>query len=126
MGTFRTSIEVARDARGPFEVVDALVDSGATYTVLPRILLERLGVPPSDTQVFVLADGRQIDRPVGELTVRIDERTRTTVVVFGEGDAESLLGAVTLESFGLGIDPVKQELVRVSGYLVGMLLRGTP
>ncbi len=126
MGTFRTTVEVARDAHGPFEQVDALVDSGATYTVLPRVLLERLGVTPSDVQVFVLADGRQIDRPVGELTVRIEERVRTTVVVFGESDAESLLGAVTLESFGLGIDPVKRELVRVSGYLVGILLRGTP
>jgi hypothetical protein len=41
-------------------------------------------------------------------------------VVFGPDDAEPLLGAVTMEEFALGIDPVRRELTRVRGYLVGL------
>ncbi|MCC6236664.1 MAG: aspartyl protease family protein [Dehalococcoidia bacterium] len=124
MGTFHTTIEVGATAEGPFEAVDALVDSGATYTLLPRPLLERLGVQPSDSQSFVLADVRVVQRQVGEVTARIGGRTRTTVAIFGDAEASPLLGAVTLESFGLGIDPVKKELIGVTGYLVGVRLRG--
>ena len=42
------------------------------------------------------------------------------MVVFGDEDAEPLLGAVTLEEFGLGVDPVRRRLVPVDGYLVGL------
>lgn len=122
MGTFHVTIEVAANADGPYEAIEALADSAETYTLLPRPLLERLGVRSVDTQVFVLADGREIERPAGEVLIRVDGRTQTNVVVFGEGETESLLGAVTLESLGLGIDPVGRELIRVRGYL--MAVRG--
>ena len=126
MGTFRHRIELAAGAEGPFEAVDALVDSGATYTLLPAPLLRRLGVQPIDRQRFVVADGRQIERDLGEAVVRINGRTRNTVVVFGDDGAEPLLGAVTLEEFGLGIDPIGKELIPVPGYLVGFGHEGTP
>ncbi len=126
MGTFRTSIEVARDARGPFEVVDALVDTGASYTVLPRSLLSRLHVEPQRQRSFVLADGRRIELPVGEIVIRIGDEVITNLVVFGESDSQALVGAFTLEAFGLAVDPLGKRLVPVDAYLVGMLLRGTP
>ena len=44
MGTFRVAIEVG-DLRGQrFEKVEALVDTGASYTLLPATLLRRLGI----------------------------------------------------------------------------------
>ncbi len=119
MGTFHQRIELAAGPSGPFESLDALVDSGATYTLVPRAVLTRLGVAPVDVQTFVIADGSRLERELGEAVVRINGRTRTTVVVFGDDEAESLLGAVTLEEFGLGIDPVGRQLVPVPGYLVG-------
>lgn len=39
-----------------------------------------------------------------------------TVVAFDEEDAEPLLGAVTLEEFGLGVDAVAHKLVPAIGY----------
>ncbi len=39
------------------------------------------------------------------------------VVVFGQGD-HALVGAVTLESFGLAVDPVGKRLIRVHGLLM--------
>ena len=119
MGTFRYHIELAATPEGPFQALDALVDSGATYTLVPKSVLERLGVRAVDTQTFVIADGKQIERDLGEAVVRIDGRIRTSVVIFGDEGVDPLLGAVTLEGFGLGIDPVGQRLIPVPGYLMG-------
>lgn len=41
-----------------------------------------------------------------------------TLAVFGDEGNESLLGAVSLEEFGLGIDPVNKTLVPVTLLLV--------
>ena len=84
MKTSHHRIELAADPAGPFESLDALVDSGATYTLIPRPMLTRLGVAPIDVQTFVIADGSRLERELGEAVVRIDGRTRTTVVVFGD------------------------------------------
>lgn len=120
MGTFHAAIEVAGASDGPFEALDALVDSGATYSLLPGDQLRRLGVSPTDRQVFLLADGRQAEREIGQVWIRIEGHVRMSVVVFGPDDVQPLLGAVTLGDFGFGIDPVKGELVEAPSYLVGL------
>jgi len=57
MGAFRVRIEVG-DAKGErFEALEALVDTGATYTWIPRDILERLGHTAEQEWDFVLADG---------------------------------------------------------------------
>ena len=66
---------------------------------------------------FLLADECEVEYEVGHVQVRLDGRTGFTVVIFGEEGAASLLGAVTLEEFGLSADPVRQRLVRVPGLL---------
>ena len=47
------------------------------------------------------------------------------MVVFGDDGAEPLLGAVTMEEFGLGVDPVRRRLAPVDGYLVGLRQEAT-
>ncbi len=42
------------------------------------------------------------------------------MVVFGDAGTQFLLGAVSLEEFGLGIDPVARKLVPVPGYIVSV------
>ncbi|MDI6761304.1 MAG: aspartyl protease family protein [Candidatus Brocadiaceae bacterium] len=118
MGTFRVAIEVSDPLGRQWETVDALVDTGATYTWLPRSLIERLGLVPAFKFPFVLADGRRIEREMAETRVRLDGQTRTTLVVFGDEGTEPLLGAYTLEGFGLAPDPVNRRLVSVPGLLM--------
>jgi hypothetical protein len=48
MGTFTTSVEIGDPAGRRWETVEVLVDSGATYTMLPRALLEHLVVFADD------------------------------------------------------------------------------
>lgn len=99
--------------------LDALVDTGASYTWVPRDVLEGLGMRPSFRRPFVLADGRAIDYDMIEALIRVNGETRTSPVIFGDPGTEPLLGVVTLEIFGLGVDPVNQELISIPGRLKG-------
>jgi clan AA aspartic protease len=108
---------VASLAGGPFERLEALVDTGATYTWVPKDVLERLGAEPEEQWPFVLADGREVTYPIGGVRLRYAGRTRATVAVFGEPDSEPRLGVVTLEELGLAADPVHRRLIPVPGLL---------
>jgi clan AA aspartic protease len=118
MGTFSVPIEIG-DLQGTrFERVEALVDSGASYTRVPRSMLDRLGIRPKERFPFRIADESIVEHEIGEAMVRIAGRTRTNVVIFGEEGSQPLLGATTLQGFGLGVDPVGERLIPVIGLLM--------
>ncbi|MBI4329222.1 MAG: retroviral-like aspartic protease family protein [Chloroflexi bacterium] len=117
MGSFRIPIQVGDPQGQRFETVEALVDTGATFTVVPGSLLRRLGVQPSRRAAFELGDGRMVEKEVGQTRVRLDGQQATTTVVFGDEGTEPLLGVVTLEEFLLAPDPVHQRLLPVRGLL---------
>ena len=83
MGTFWVDLEIGDPDNTRFERVNALVDTGSTYSVMPASLLAQLDVARVDRQRFILANGQRIHRDIGETSVRIDGRIRTTLVVFG-------------------------------------------
>ena len=118
MGTFTAEIEIGDPSGSRWETVEALVDTGATYTSVPASVLKRLGVPPTDRLKFIQADGNQYERDTGETRARVNGKTVTTIVIFAEEDAPPLLGAYTLEGLLLAPDPVNRKLVSVPGYLV--------
>ena len=122
MGTFTVEIEVGDRTGDRFEPVEALVDTGATYTMVPASLLNSLGIVPVAQMNFVLADGQRIQRDVGEASLRIHDSTFHSPVVFASEDSNILLGAVTLQIFGLGVDPLIEHLVPVDGLLVSPIL----
>ena len=116
MGVFSVTVEIGDPQSRRFQTVEALVDTGSSYTSLPASKLRELGVSPHARQRFAIADGRVIESDVGRTWVRIDGRTEMTIVVFADEGTQPLLGAVTLEEFGLGIDTMAQRLVPVVGY----------
>lgn len=87
-----------------------LVDSGASYTVLPHKYAEKLGVKPSFEQTFVLADGRTVKRSIGNALIEFQGREVASPVVLGEKQDSLLLGALTLEGLGLVLDPFSRKL----------------
>lgn len=95
-----------------------MVDSGASDTRVPRPVLARLGVRPEERWPFRIADGSQVEYEIGQALIRIDGRARYGVVVFGEEGSDPLLGATTLELFGLGVDPVGRRLIPVPRVLM--------
>jgi len=92
------------------ESLDFLVDSGAIYSVVPRPVLERLGIKPLAEQEFRLADGTRITRRKGVAVFKYQNAVGGADVIFGEEGDSVLLGAMTLEALGLALDPLKREL----------------
>jgi len=86
-----------------------LVDSGAVYSVVDEEVLKKLGVVSTRTMEFELANGQTIKRKVGEVTFGYKGLKATSPVVFGDKGV-FLLGAVTLETFGLILDPINRKL----------------
>lgn len=118
MSTFRYPIAIGSPDGSRFEEIEALVDTGSTYTWVARPVLERLGVLPSFSMEFETADGRVIRREAGETQIRVNGTTRTRIVVFGDEGIVPLMGAETLEGFGLAPDPVNHRLIPVRGLLM--------
>ena len=50
---------------------ESLVDSGATYSVLPKEVWEQLGLKPKRKMQFTLADGTAIERSISGCRSRI-------------------------------------------------------
>ena len=113
MGQFTVSVEVSPRAGGGAATIAALVDTGATYTTIPRNVLESLGVVPEDQWPFVLADGREVHYPVAWINIRMRDRVQPTIAVFGDPGSVPIFGMVTLEEFRLAVDPVNRRLVSV-------------
>lgn len=114
MGLFH----VAAALTGPTGLTVAtelLVDTGATFLVLPRVMAERLELRPTRRAAIQIAGGREETWPLGEIRLTIDDVEVTTpCLVAPEGPA--LLGAVALESLLLAVDPVAKRLVPVKGF----------
>lgn len=87
-----------------------LVDSGAMYTLIPNDIWHALGLSLLRTQRFSLADGTVIERGISECRIRIPYGEGTTTVILGEPADEALLGVVTLEQFGLMINPFTRSI----------------
>jgi hypothetical protein len=116
MGLTHVTIEVGNPADAArWESVECLVDSGAIYSVVPSAVLERLGVEPRGDQEFRLADGSRMRRRKGIAAFRLPGREGDggADVIFGEPGDANLLGAFTLEALGLGLDPLRRELLEL-------------
>lgn len=98
---------------------DFLVDTGAFYSLLPAEIVDRLGLEAEEDFEGVLASGEPVAYKEGEVRIRIGRRERTTIFVAGPPGCFPLLGALTLEEFGLAADPRHQRLVpgRFLGHL---------
>ena len=118
MGTFKAHVGVDDGNGGKTQWVDALVDTGATYTVLPAsMLLERVGVQPRETLEFTFATGEQRSLPVGNAYFRVGDREGPSKVVFGE-EGQYLLGATTLQELALIADTSRHRLVHAPTLLI--------
>ena len=96
-------------AYGNMVDVSALVDTGATDTVLPASLLDQLQVPPHAKVSSVLGNGEIEELDAGQARISYDGVEWVCPIGFG-ADGVHLLGATTLEIFKLVVDPVNQDL----------------
>jgi len=111
MGMTEVALKI-KNPRSPTKLFKGkfLVDSGATYTVVPKKILHRLGIKPQGEEELSLAYGSSIKREVGTALYEFEGIERGAPVLFGEEGDSQLLGVFTLEALGLTLDPLKRTL----------------
>jgi clan AA aspartic protease len=93
-----------------FADVEFLVDSGAVYSLVPGSILDELAIEPYREVSFSLADGTSIKRKVASAYFEFEGEGGPAPVVYGEVGDQPLLGATTLESIGLVLNPFTRTL----------------
>ena len=97
-------------SEGTQATVRFLVDSGATYTLLPYGDWQAIGLSPKRSMDFALADGTTVERKVSECHISLPQGEAQTPVILGEPGDTPLLGTVTLEILGLVLHPFTRTL----------------
>jgi predicted aspartyl protease len=99
--------------------VEALVDTGAVYSVVRRGVLEQLRIRPLERRRFKVFGG-YVERDVGEVGLALLGRRRVVPIVFGEEGDVAVIGATALEIFGLEVDVVREVLKEAEPLLLGL------
>ncbi len=117
MGLFSWPFEIGNLNGDNFEWVEGLVDTGATYSLLPASVLHRLGAEPTEIVEFELADGSIIERRLGEAKARVEGREVITAVIFGDEADSPVIGSYALGRVRLAVDSYGQRLIPVRASL---------
>jgi predicted aspartyl protease len=94
MGTFFHVITLIRPAGE--ETIDALVDTGRLFAIVPASIFARLGIKPGDQ--------RRSGEPVAQVKAVLNGEVGWAMCVFGPDNKPPRIGRYTLDSFVLDID----------------------
>jgi predicted aspartyl protease len=92
------------------DTVEALVDTGATFTKISSSVAQRVGSKRRRQVEVVLANGERVSRQLGNLEVEIASQKDVVPVTVGEDGEADLVGYTTLEILGSKVDPVTRKL----------------
>ena len=112
VGTFRVDFTIRNRNTGQSRELNGLVDTGASYTIIPAGILDELGIEHDETELFSLADGSVQELDIGWADMVLEGRTRSVYVVFGTSSEKILLGSMALEAFALAADAKNHRLIR--------------
>ena len=101
-----------------------LVDTGAIDSLVPRPYLQAIGLQPLAQEEYVLADGSPITLDTTVARIEFLGKIVGGTLVFGDDDAEPLLGVTALESGGFEVDPRTQQLRQLPAILLKPPVRG--
>ena len=90
-----------------------LVDTGAIDCYIPGKHLRELGIKPIGQRTYELVDGTELALDIGVAQIEFMGEFVGATVIFGNDDAEPLLGVTALESVGIEVDPQNQRLKRL-------------
>ncbi len=115
MATFRVTVSLAHPQQSETRVaLDLLVDTGATWTMLPDETVRQLGLSTTRQRTVTPASGERVTYPAGQVSIQLNGEEGITFFLAGPPGCLALLGAMTLEEFGLAPDPVRKALVPVA------------
>src|SRR5260370_6325694 len=107
----KAKISNPRQPRRRAVELDFLIDTGPVYGVVPSSIARKLALPKLDREELTFADGTRRAYDVGEAFFELDDQRGSSKVVFGPSNVTPLLGALTLESFGLMVNRITREVL---------------
>lgn len=111
MGTFTVPFTIGSADGSDSLPLEGMVDTGSLYSIIPASILDELNIARDEEELFSLADGSVVAMFIGLALVNMDGRARTVHVAFGLDNDIILIGAMTLERFGVAADPLHKRLV---------------
>ncbi len=119
MGLFKVRVRVFNlQDTGKSKEIEAVVDTGASYPVVPRAVAAELGLTPVESRTFTLANGTQVPRSLAWAGVSYGAKSSPCLVVLGEEGDVPVLGAFALEGLGLEVNPLARTLNPTQQYLL--------
>lgn len=106
--TIRNPADTSKSWEGTF-----LVDTGAIDSLVPRDVLESIGITPRGQREYVLADGKEIKFDIGIAQMEFMGEIIGSTIVFGEPGTDPLLGAIDMQDAGVVVDPRKETLQKM-------------
>ncbi len=106
-------IEISNLEGKKWKKVKGLVDTGATLTTIPKSLADELEIKEIREEEIETAAGRiKIKR--GNARIKIGNKEEIVPIWISDIIDRVLIGSVTLEVFGLSVDPVTGKLIEKS------------
>jgi clan AA aspartic protease len=106
--TVRNPAEPEKSWEGLF-----LVDTGAVDCLVPAKHLRAIGLEPRAKRTYELADGSEVKLNITTGEIEFMRDLVGSTIIFGDDDAEPILGVTALESVGIEVDPRTQRLKRL-------------
>jgi predicted aspartyl protease len=94
---------------GVFVELEGLVDTGATFTKIPRWAASKICLQARYTAEVMLGDGRTVTRG---REVEMEGIRRPVPVAIGGDEEMPVIGCTTLEILGFKVNPVTGKLER--------------
>ena len=90
--------------------VEALADTGATFSKVPRSTIDAVGIEPQYESDIRLGGGRTVTRSLASAEVEFQGVRRPVSVAFGADGEQPLIGYTTLEALGFKVNSVTHTL----------------
>ncbi len=95
---------------GRFVELEAIVDTGATFTKIPESVALKLGLQAKYETEVELGDKRIVRRGLALGEVEIENVRRPVLIAIGKEEEKPIIGYTTLELLGFKVNPITGKL----------------
>ncbi len=109
MGHVHVKVGIASVTGGTFRYYTALIDTGATKTILPASIAKELGIEKGEAMSVMTGNG-PVTLYESLARMKIEGINADSPIWISDQMQQVIVGVLTLESAGLSVDPKNKKL----------------